>query len=80
MIMLSCFSFNWNKGIKNNNGGTSSDIEARSLTHKMNEIDIYSNSWGESDDTDFGGPDDIVHRAIMRGISKVRFKILNISF
>ena len=51
-----------------------------SLTHRMNAIDIYSNSWGESDDTDFGGPDNIVQHAIKRGISKVRFKTLNISF
>ena len=59
------------EGIKNNNGGTTSDIEAMSLTHRMNEIEIYSNSWGESDDTDFGGPDTIVQRAILRGISNV---------
>nr|XP_022295038.1 furin-like protease kpc-1 [Crassostrea virginica] len=43
-----------------------------SLTHRMNAIDIYSNSWGESDDTDFGGPDNIVQHAIKRGISKGR--------
>lgn len=55
-------------GIKNNDGGTYSDIEAKSLVHKMNEIAIYSNSWGESDDTNFGGPDSIVQGALSRGV------------
>lgn len=64
------------EGIKNNNGGTTSDIEAMSLTHRMNEIEIYSNSWGESDETDFGGPDTIIKRAILRGISNVCIYIL----
>lgn len=59
-------------GIKNNNGATTSDIEAQSLVHKMDEIAIYSNSWGESDDTDFGGPDQIVEEALLRGIHNGR--------
>nr|XP_034331639.1 furin-like isoform X2 [Crassostrea gigas] len=55
-------------GIKNNDGGTYSDIEAKSLVYKMNQIAIYSNSWGESDDTNFGGPDNIVQEALSRGV------------
>lgn len=41
----------------------------------MNEIAIYSNSWGESDDTNFGGPDSIVQRALLRGVKLVSFAI-----
>lgn len=59
-------------GIKNNDGGTYSDIEAKSLVYKMNQIAIYSNSWGESDDTNFGGPDNIVQEALSRGVKLVR--------
>lgn len=55
-------------GIKNNDGGTYSDIEAKSLVYKMNKIAIYSNSWGESDDTNFGGPDSIVQGALSLGV------------
>lgn len=39
----------------------------------MNEIAIYSNSWGESDDTNFGGPDSIVQGALLRGVKLVSF-------
>lgn len=39
----------------------------------MNEIAIYSNSWGESDDTNFGGPDSIVQGALSRGVKLVSF-------
>lgn len=39
----------------------------------MNEIAIYSNSWGESDDTNFGGPDSIVQGALSRGVKRVSF-------
>lgn len=60
-------------GIKNNDGGTYSDIEAKSLVYKMNQIAIYSNSWGESDDTNFGGPDSIVQGALSRGVKLVSF-------
>lgn len=41
----------------------------------MDEIAIYSNSWGESDDTDFGGPDQIVEEALLQGIHNVSFCI-----
>lgn len=58
-------------GIKNNDGGTYSDIEAKSLVYKMNQIAIYSNSWGESDDTNFGGPDNIVQEALSLGVKLV---------
>lgn len=44
----------------------------------MNEIAIYSNSWGESDDTNFGGPDSIVQGALSRGVKKVRFSQLKL--
>lgn len=37
----------------------------------MNQIAIYSNSWGESDDTNFGGPDNIVQEALSRGVKLV---------
>lgn len=44
----------------------------------MNEIAIYSNSWGESDDTNFGGPDSIVQGALSRGVKLVRFSQLKL--
>lgn len=44
----------------------------------MNEIAIYSNSWGESDDTNFGGPDSIVQGALSHGVKKVRFSQLKL--
>lgn len=72
-IIAIYFSYFIFVGIKNNDGGTYSDIEAKSLVHKMNEIAIYSNSWGESDDTNFGGPDSIVQRALLRGVKLVSF-------
>ncbi|XP_056016047.1 furin-like [Ostrea edulis] len=59
-------------GIRASDGGSSSVMEARSLNHDWNNIQIYSNSWGGEDKKGFDGPDAIVNYAIIRGIVQGR--------
>ncbi|XP_056002598.1 furin-like protease kpc-1 isoform X4 [Ostrea edulis] len=50
------------------NIGSTSAWEAAALTHRTNQIDIYSNSWGVIDRQGFHGPDPSVQTAIENGI------------
>ena len=47
-------------------------MEAGSLSLKPNHIDIYSNSWGPSDDgTTVDGPGTLAKKAFVDGVTKV---------
>ena len=48
--------------------------EALALTHALENIDIYSNSWGPSDDGEtFAGLHNIQREALQTGVTKVKF-------
>jgi proprotein convertase subtilisin/kexin type 2 len=48
-------------------------IEANSMGHEPNLIDIYSASWGPTDDgKTVDGPRNATMRAIVRGVNEVR--------
>ena len=48
-------------------------IEANSMGHEPNLIDIYSASWGPTDDGEtVDGPRNATMRAIVRGVNEVR--------
>ena len=45
---------------------------ASALSHELDKIDIYSNSWGPGDTaTEVEGPETLTERAIERGIKQV---------
>lgn len=45
---------------------------ARALSHAMDHIDIYSNSWGPGDKGfEVSGPNQLVQRTLQRGTEKV---------
>ena len=49
-------------------------IEANSMGHEPNLIDIYSASWGPTDDgRTVDGPRNATMRAIVRGVNEVTF-------
>lgn len=49
-------------------------IEANSMGHEPNLIDIYSASWGPTDDgKTVDGPRNATMRAIVRGVNEVSF-------
>lgn len=51
--------------------GSTSSSEAGALSYKMNDIDIYTNSWGVVDRVGFNGPNNIVMQALENGIKNV---------
>lgn len=56
-------------------GDVTDAVEARSLSHNPQHIDIYSASWGPDDDgKTVDGPGELATRAFVEGITKVRFK------
>jgi len=51
-------------------------IEANSMGHEPNLIDIYSASWGPTDDgRTVDGPRNATMRAIVRGVNEVRIRM-----
>lgn len=47
--------------------------EATALTHNLDLFDIYSNSWGPSDDGETLEPlDDVVNEAFIKGVTEVK--------
>ncbi len=53
-------------------------IEANSMGHEPNLIDIYSASWGPTDDgRTVDGPRNATMRAIVRGVNEVTFILLH---
>lgn len=54
-------------------GDVTDAVEARSLSHNLEHIDIYSASWGPDDDGQtVDGPAPLARKAFQDGISKVR--------
>lgn len=52
-------------------------IEANSMGHEPNLIDIYSASWGPTDDgKTVDGPRNATMRAIVRGVNEVYFQLI----
>lgn len=52
-------------------------IEANAMGYKPNDIDIYSASWGPTDDgMTVDGPRNLTMRAIVEGVNKVQIFIL----
>lgn len=54
--------------------GTVSDrVEATSLVHALDKVDVYSSSWGPSDDgRTVEGPGRLARQALHRGVTQVR--------
>ena len=53
-------------------GDVTDVVEAASLSLKPNHIDIYSSSWGPSDDgTTVDGPGTLAKKAFVDGVTKV---------
>ena len=53
-------------------GDVTDAVEARSLSHNPQHIDIYSASWGPDDDgKTVDGPGELATRAFMEGVTKV---------
>ena len=49
--------------------------QAFALSHELDKIDIYSNSWGPGDTaTEVEGPETLTQRAIERGIKQVMYR------
>ncbi|XP_063427076.1 endoprotease aex-5-like [Mytilus trossulus] len=46
--------------------------EAAALSHYSTNVDIYSNSWGPPDGTDFKGPGSITKNALLNGVTNGR--------
>ena len=55
-------------------GPTTDAQEASGLSHNRQSIDIYSNSWGPSDDgATVGGPRTMTSQALMEGSTEVKY-------
>ncbi|XP_076095778.1 proprotein convertase subtilisin/kexin type 6-like [Mytilus galloprovincialis] len=52
--------------------GLTDSEEAQALNHHLNEIDIYSNSWGLTDGYGFGGPGTLTKEALKAGVQNGR--------
>lgn len=53
-------------------GDVTDAVEARSLSHNPQHIDIYSASWGPDDDgKTVDGPGELATRAFIEGVTKV---------
>ncbi|XP_054720512.1 furin-like protease 1, isoforms 1/1-X/2 [Uloborus diversus] len=60
-------------GIRMLDGDVTDAVEARSLSHNLQHVDIYSASWGPDDDgRTVDGPGDLTLRAFKDGIEKGR--------
>lgn len=54
-------------------------VEARSLTHRRDYIDIYSSSWGPEDDgRTVDGPGNLTRRALKEGALYVSSVIIHL--
>ena len=52
--------------------GLTSSGEAEALMHELSQFDIYSNSWGPSDNGQiYSAPGDVVQAALIRGVTEV---------
>lgn len=70
-IIDSSFFFSF-KGIRMLDGEVTDAVEARSLSHNNQHVDIYSASWGPDDDgKTVDGPGELAVKAFQDGILKV---------
>ena len=59
-------------GVRMLDGDVTDVVEAGSLSLRPNHIDIYSSSWGPSDDgTTVDGPGTLAKKAFVDGVNKV---------
>ena len=65
-------------GVRMLDGDVTDAVEAQSLSHNPQHIDIYSASWGPDDDgRTVDGPAALAKKAFFDGINTVRFGLLN---
>ena len=75
------FLINYFKGVRMLDGDVTDAVEARSLSHNPQHIDIYSASWGPDDDgKTVDGPGELATRAFQEGITKVVVTFLYFRF
>ena len=54
-------------------GDVTDAIEAKSIVHSLNHVDIFSVSWGPNDDgKTVEGPGPLTQQALIKGIKEVR--------
>ena len=59
-------------GVRMLDGDVTDAVEARSLSHKPQHVDIYSASWGPDDDgKTVDGPGKLAKKAFCEGVTKV---------
>lgn len=59
-------------GIRMLDGTVSDRVEASSLIHQLDQVEIYSSSWGPSDDgKTVEGPGRLVRQSLYRGVTEV---------
>lgn len=62
-------------GIRMLDGSVTDSVEAASLSHASDHVDIYSSSWGPSDNGRVvDGPGPMAKRAILDGVTNVGFR------
>lgn len=76
-VILLCIRYVHNmcslSGVRMLDGDVTDVVEAGSLSLKPNHIDIYSSSWGPSDDgTTVDGPGTLAKKAFVDGVTKVQ--------
>lgn len=68
-------------GVRMLDGAVSDRVEASSLIHQLGKVDIYSASWGPTDDgKTVEGPGRLARQSLYRGVTEVISSIYFISF
>jgi hypothetical protein len=66
-----------NKGIRMLDGPITDSLEAKSLSYNRDHIDIYSASWGPTDNGEqLDGPDSLAEQALKDGVKYVYINFL----
>lgn len=74
LLILSPFHHTFFTGVKLLDGFVNDRIEGMALSYAQDIVDIYSASWGPTDDgLTVDGPGRLAQEALRRGILKVRF-------
>lgn len=70
-------------GVRMLDGAVSDRVEASSLIYQLDQVDVYSASWGPSDDgKTVEGPGRLVRQSLYRGVTEVnqtRIYLANVS-
>lgn len=76
VVVLTCLRYGLS-GVRLLSSGAHTDLmEGAALSHSMQEVDIYSNSWGPYDNGVLvEGPGSLATRALYEGVHKVRLHI-----